>query len=122
VTISIAPSLAALPDRRPALPEHASVLAIGAPEAQGLEFPALPFAGAELEALGGTSAPRRWFGSAAPPPAPEAYLTSRPERFSFVHFAAHAVANRPTRSTRPSSCRRASAGAASPCATCWACR
>jgi CHAT domain-containing protein/tetratricopeptide (TPR) repeat protein len=93
VTIAVAPSLAALPEAPGAAAGPPSVLAIGDPEADGVGFPALPFAGAELEALErhfGAAAVTGRRGSAA---RPEAYLEGRPNRFSIVHFAAHAVAN-----------------------------
>jgi CHAT domain-containing protein/Flp pilus assembly protein TadD len=93
VTLAIAPSLAAIPDARPTTTARARVLAIGDPEGYGREFPALPFARAELDALVrhfGSAAVTRRSGSEA---RPEAYLASEPRRFEIVHFAAHAVAN-----------------------------
>ena len=93
VLLTLVPSLdlaASLPANRS--PDVGSALAIGdpAPPNSGI-FPRLPYAAAELGAIqhafpGATVRS----GAAA---APDAYLDAKPERFSLIHFAAHADAN-----------------------------
>jgi len=93
VDLTLVPSLdlAAGPQRSRSA-NVGSMLAIGDPAPPGSgAYPRLPYAAAELSAI------QRAFpgatvrsGAAA---APDAYLEARPERFSLIHFAAHADAN-----------------------------
>ena len=95
VTISIAPSLSLLPrghasEQR----QHASLLAIGDPESPGAEYPRLPHAGAELDAIAALFPAADEVVYRGHASQPSVYRNSHPERFSFIHFAAHASANR----------------------------
>jgi CHAT domain-containing protein len=91
--MQIAPSLAELtgaPPRRDA----ASTLIIGNPTPRLPEFPALKYARAEMDGVAGRFAADRVVTYAADRATPTAYREARPERFAYVHFAAHATANR----------------------------
>jgi tetratricopeptide (TPR) repeat protein len=94
VTVTVAPSLylassaSAEPRRRKGL------LLVGDPEYNTTEFPKLKFAAQEMESVARhfpTPAPVRLTGAAA---TPAAYRDAHPERFSTIHFTAHASANR----------------------------
>ena len=97
VTVSIAPSLSVLASDE--VPQGAgrtprSVLLIGDPIAAGDQFPKLIHASREVERIAEQFAPTErtvFSGSQADR---SAYLRSEPSRFSFIHFAAHAIANR----------------------------
>lgn len=93
VELSIAPSLTLLSEaaRRPDTAR--SLLMVGAPESAVPEYPALPGADTEISAIQQrlNSLPRViQSGKAA---TPKAFLDANPERFSMIHFAAHAEAN-----------------------------
>jgi len=93
--IEVAPSLAnltAVPARDTAA--AVSTLIIGNPTPRPPEFPALKFARAEMTAVADRFAADRVVAYEADRATPAAYRESRPERFSYVHFAAHATANR----------------------------
>jgi CHAT domain-containing protein/Tfp pilus assembly protein PilF len=91
--VSVTPSLrvaAALPVK--AAPAK-SMLMIGDAEANGAAFPKLPRASAEIDGIEKTLASYSqtvYRGSQA---TPSVYRDARPERFSLIHFAAHADAN-----------------------------
>jgi CHAT domain-containing protein len=95
VTLSVAPSLGLiLNTRRAGTPQRASLLAIGDPESPGEEFPHLPNARKEVDtiaALFPTSNKTVYEGAES---RPSIYRRADPARFSFIHFAAHATANR----------------------------
>lgn len=92
LTISVVPSLSLLTPGR-ASTSPAKLLLIGDPNFATEQFPKLPFAGDEIRAV------KRHFGrnvtsyehAAA---APAAYLNAPPKDFRFIHFTAHATANR----------------------------
>lgn len=88
--ISIAPSLGVL--EREAPRGSRSMLLIGAPVQASSEYPFLAHASDELDGISaifhGASTLR---GSSA---TPDAYRAARPASFDFIHFAAHAEANR----------------------------
>jgi len=95
-TISVAPSLSALVDRSaPFRPQPASLLLIGDPaNADEQHFPQLLNAGLEIKRIEEqfrSDSKLVLTGSAAQP---NAYAAAHPERFSFIHFAAHATPNR----------------------------
>ena len=94
VTISVAPSLQVLPGAGPAYKTvQQSLLAIGDPEPPGEEYPRLPSARKELNAIGALFADKDkaiYEGAASQP---SVYRRSHPDRFSFIHFAAHATVN-----------------------------
>jgi CHAT domain-containing protein/Flp pilus assembly protein TadD len=95
VTLSVAPSLGLVLHSRPAARARpASLLAIGDPESPGQDFPRLPHARKEMDtiaALFSTSNKTVYEGAQSKP---SVYRASSPARFSFIHFAAHATANR----------------------------
>ncbi len=93
VTLAVVPSLT-LAAVRPE-PAHAdSLLLIGDPRPPAEEFPRLPAAAGEVERIRKRLARAEqsvYTGMDAHPPA---YLKADPGRFSLIHFAAHATANR----------------------------
>ncbi len=98
VEIQIAPSLASLipaPGRR-SDPGRGSMsaLIIGNATPRLPDFPALKYARAEMSGVAGRFASDRVASFEAEQATPAAYRDARPERFSYVHFAAHATANR----------------------------
>jgi CHAT domain-containing protein len=93
VTLAIAPSLALNPGAfsRDSLK---SLLVIGSPEPVGAEYQPLPYAGAEVRNVKQrlvTLEQTIYEGSRAEP---SAYRASDPGKYSIIHFAAHASANR----------------------------
>jgi tetratricopeptide (TPR) repeat protein len=93
VEVQIAPSLALLGRPREALAAR-SLLVVGNPTPRNPDFPALRYASAEMSSIarhfGGESS-RTYQGEQA---SPREFRSARPEQFSFVHFTAHATANR----------------------------
>ncbi len=90
--VSTATSLALMhPAPRPV--NSGKILLIGAAASPGPEFPSLPHAASELHSIAArfSSNFRLLEGSAA---RPSAYGDSKPEKFSWIHFAAHAVAGK----------------------------
>lgn len=95
VELQIAPALASLTDTASARSAQSArtVLLVGDPLPRQPEFPALQYAPAEMSSIA------RHFGTGAVTAVdrdratPAAYRDARPERFSFIHFAAHATAN-----------------------------
>jgi CHAT domain-containing protein/Flp pilus assembly protein TadD len=97
VTLLVAPSLSVLArdDRRPAVPRAAapSILIIGDPVPSGDDFPRLKYASREVTRIGQQFSPSQTTVRSGEQANPNAYLTSAPGQFSFIHFAAHADAN-----------------------------
>jgi CHAT domain-containing protein/tetratricopeptide (TPR) repeat protein len=94
VSIRVAPSISALasvePNKGPAPP---SLLLIGDPAPPDKSLPPLRSAALELKSVSSQFAGdsnSEYSGGRA---TPKAYLDSRPERFSVIHFTAHALAN-----------------------------
>ena len=92
--VAVAPSLAMLSVRPPPATAHArSLLLIGNATARPPDYPSLKFAGAEMTSVarhfpaGGVTS---YQGDRA---VPAAYRDAQPDRFSHVHFTAHATAN-----------------------------
>ena len=95
VTLSVAPSLGLTPNAHAARKSgRASLLAMGDPESPGEEFPRLPNARKEVDAIAAlfTGSNKTVYEGAESQPS--AYRRAGPEQFSFIHFAAHAAANR----------------------------
>jgi CHAT domain-containing protein len=95
VTISIAPSLNILTLK----PGHKktgdpSLLIIGDPQPASVEFSRLPNARAEIDQVRGHFRGTQTRVLRGPDAVPAAYRASQPQRFSTVHIAAHAEANR----------------------------
>jgi CHAT domain-containing protein len=93
-SMSVTPSLSILAgEKKPLVRQPDRLLVVGNPEGQGPEFPALPKAGDEIRSIekhfSGTAA-EVYTGVKA---TPRIFRDSHPERFSLIHFAAHAVAN-----------------------------
>jgi CHAT domain-containing protein/Tfp pilus assembly protein PilF len=92
--IAVAPSLALLrPDGARSGRPPSALLLIGNPRSPGREYPPLPDAGTEVRNI-----QRRFAGTASvvltgEDANPGAYIAARPNRFSLIHFSAHAVAN-----------------------------
>ncbi len=95
--IEVAPSLDMLAERRPPSASGDSLLVIGNPEQVAEEFPALPFAGQEIELISKAVAPRKPAVLEGAHAFPAAYRNAKPAQYSWIHFAAHAAANQ----TRP---------------------
>jgi CHAT domain-containing protein len=89
-TISVAPSLALL--RRSAFSPAGRLLAFGDPGYDGTEYQSLANAKRELQAVARHFPEKEVYVSSAATPA--AFRAARPESYSTLHFAAHAVANR----------------------------
>jgi CHAT domain-containing protein/tetratricopeptide (TPR) repeat protein len=93
VSIRIAPSISALASGEPNKGAAPSLLLIGDPAPPDKSLPPLRSAALELKSVSSQFAGdlnSEYSGGQA---TPEAYLESRPERFSVIHFTAHAVAN-----------------------------
>jgi CHAT domain-containing protein len=96
VELSIAPSLAVLADSheriRAVENPSRSLLLIGAPDPTQ-QYPELPGARSEIESIGGRFAHDERFVRVGHQATPQAFLDSMPQRFSMIHFAAHAETN-----------------------------
>ena len=93
-TVTVAPSLTVLAAARRPSRGTRGILLIGNPEPAVEEFPRLPNAARELDLISrdfASDRTRRIEGAAA---YPAAYAAAHPAEFSWIHFAAHAYANR----------------------------
>ena len=90
--VQVAPSLALLEPRREVRPAR-SLLVVGNPTPRSPDFPTLRYAAAEMSSIVGHfgDSSRTYQGEQA---SPREFKSARPEQFSFVHFTAHATANR----------------------------
>jgi CHAT domain-containing protein/Flp pilus assembly protein TadD len=95
VEASVAPSLIVLTETQRKRPTTSSLLLVGAPVSPSTDYPDLPSARSEIEAIG-----RRFPGKkrliTGPQATPLGFLDSMPESYSMIHFAAHAEANQQT--------------------------
>jgi CHAT domain-containing protein len=94
VSIRIAPSISALASGEPdkgAVPP--SLLLIGNPAPPDKSLPPLRSAALELKSVSGQFAGESNSEYSGGQATPKAYLDSRPERFSVIHFTAHSLAN-----------------------------
>ena len=98
VTLLAAPSISVLAadEARPVTRRRVgkSILMIGDPVPAGEEFPRLAHASGELSRISEQFAPSERVVYSGARAQPSAYRESEPERFSFIHFAAHAQGNR----------------------------
>jgi CHAT domain-containing protein len=95
VTLSVLPSLGlVLNSRLDNKPQRASLLAIGDPESPGEEFPRLSSARKEVDTIAALFSSSNRVVYEGAESQPSIYRRSDPARFSFIHFAAHATANR----------------------------
>ena len=93
VTVSVAPSLGALAVSA-AGRRTGQVLLLGDPPAAGDAFARLPHALAEIEAIRKRFPAEQVNVHTGRDATPDAYFASHPESVSYIHFAAHAEANR----------------------------
>jgi CHAT domain-containing protein len=93
-TISIAPSLGVLGGARTTAKSDGSILLIGDPDPAVEEYPRLPFATKEMALIEQNFPTGRSEVVQGARATPAAYRDSDPARFSYIHFAAHAAANR----------------------------
>jgi tetratricopeptide (TPR) repeat protein len=93
-TIAVAPSLNMLAEARGAARAPDSLLLIGDAEQAVDEYPKLPFAGAEMDRVSNAFAARQRSVLRGARALPAAYRDAKPERYGWIHFAAHAAANR----------------------------
>lgn len=88
------PSLRLLHAQSRPLPAHErSLLVLGDPESADPEFPALPFAGKEAASIAALFEPEARRIHTGRRATPSAYRNADPERFAYIHLAAHAQAN-----------------------------
>jgi CHAT domain-containing protein len=91
--VQIAPSLGSLAVTRPGGARAASLLLMGNATSHPPEFPSLRYASIEMSSIAkhfDTNQVQVHDGEGA---SPAAYRDARPDRFSFIHFTAHATAN-----------------------------
>jgi hypothetical protein len=94
VTLSVAPALdVTLARPEAAASAVASLLIVGDPVAAGSEYPKLPNAADEMKGVQQAFSPAETVVCAGTRATPAGYRDSLPERFSYIHFAAHSVAN-----------------------------
>lgn len=92
--ISVAPSLNLLASSASQRFGNPRLLLIGDPESSDEHYPKLPYAGKEIELVSARFRPEDVTCFRNQAAAPEAYKSSAGQRFGFVHFTAHAIANR----------------------------
>ena len=93
VQVEIAPSLATLTARAAPVASGRSLLLVGNPQAHEPEFPLLTYAAAEMSSVASHFQPDDVTSLQGEHASPAAYTEVRPDRFSYVHFTAHAMAN-----------------------------
>lgn len=93
VTLSVAPSLGLLASGVREQSSAPSLLLIGNPEPAVEEYPRLPYAAQEIALISKNVPGRREVFEGADA-RPAAYRAARPEEFTWIHFTAHASANR----------------------------
>jgi CHAT domain-containing protein len=94
VTIADASSLRLLAAPRPAIKHASGLLLLGNAVSPNADYPELRNASAEMETIATHFAPAQQQVFARDRATPAAYLASRPEQFSYVHFVAHGTASR----------------------------
>lgn len=93
LTLSSAPSLAMLAAAKPAPGARQRMLLIGNPVSPDRDFPTLPMFSSEMANIESRFASDQLSVVAGPSATPAAYGASQPERYSYMHFVSHAVAN-----------------------------
>jgi CHAT domain-containing protein len=93
-TIAVAPSLDLLLRREPARRTSPSVLLVGDAAEWNPSFPKLLNAAKEIDLIAKQFPPARETALTGAEANPSAYVKARPAGFSYIHFAAHAMANR----------------------------
>jgi CHAT domain-containing protein len=92
-TVSVVPSLNLLSARTDSIAGR-SLLLIGNPEQADEHFPKLPYAGEEIAVIRQHFEPNQVEAVDGPKAVPAAYTGSTLDRFAYLHFTAHATANR----------------------------
>ncbi len=93
-TIEVAPSLNLLAAARGEANAPDALLMIGNPEQAVEEYPRLPFAGQEIEQISHAFSEKKKMVLQGADASPAAYRQARPAEYAWIHFAAHAAANR----------------------------
>jgi CHAT domain-containing protein len=93
-TISIVPSLNLLSASGVQSPPGRSLLLIGNPEQADEHFPKLPYAGQEIASIRRHFQPADVEAAEGAKAVPAVYTSSPLDRFAYLHFTAHATANR----------------------------
>lgn len=95
LTLSRAPALHLLAAQSgTAAVAERDLLMLGDPITEDASFPRLPYSGKEVEAVTGQFDPQHRIVRAQSAATPSAYLQATPERFAYIHFAAHAQTSR----------------------------
>lgn len=93
-TIAVTPSLNVLAAPRAVAKPSRGILLIGDPQPAVEEYPKLPYASREMELIGRNFSSDRCVRLQGAEAFPAAYRAAAPAEFSWIHFAAHASANR----------------------------
>lgn len=93
LTLSSAPSLAMLAPAKSGAGSRQRMLLIGNSLSPDRDFPALPLFSLEMSRIESHFAPEQLSVFGGPQATPAAYIASRPEQYSYIHFVSHAVAN-----------------------------
>jgi CHAT domain-containing protein len=98
VDLVVAPSLGVLTEERDGRTraDAPQILLVGNPASADPRFPALRFASAEIASISRHFPGPRVTAIEGPAATPRAYAAAGPDRYSIIHFAAHASANRET--------------------------
>jgi CHAT domain-containing protein/Flp pilus assembly protein TadD len=93
VQVQVAPALSLLTEADAAPAAAPSLLVIGDPTSTDPQFPPLRYASTEMSSIAGHFAQDHTTSYRGERASPAAYREAAPDRFSLVHFAAHAAAN-----------------------------
>jgi len=94
LTVFSAPSLAMLGSSKSVVDRGTKLLLLGDPVSPNDEFPTLPLFGLEMSKIQGHFKNQRVAMFAGKYATPEAYVSSNPSQYSYIHFVSHAIANR----------------------------
>ena len=94
VTITDASSIRLLAASRTGAKHTDNVLVLGNAVAANIDYPELRNAAAEMDSIGKHFQPKQQQVFAREQATPAAYLTSKPEQYSYIHFVAHGTASR----------------------------
>jgi len=94
VTITDASSLRLLAASRTGAKHTDNVLVLGNAVAANVDYPELRKAAAEMDSIGKHFQPKQQQVFAREQATPAAYLASKPEQYSYIHFVAHGTASR----------------------------
>lgn len=94
VTLADASSLRLLAASRPATTHARPLLIMGDAVAANADYPELQKASTEIQSIGSHFTPAQQKIFTREQATPAAYLSSKPEQFSYIHFVAHGTASR----------------------------